>query len=270
MNGCLYRVTHNILKSLLYILHGRGVSFGEFSRVAKQAFVGVAEQSLIKSGERVTTSRIAITTGLTRKEVALIRKNTTVEHVSTSHFNRSTRVTTGWITDLEFQEKTGKPAELPILGSKGSFEALVMRYSGDIPHRAMLNEMKRVGVVTEDNGHVSLTTDGYIPIDDEEKLNIMGQDVSDMLTTIAYNLENSEDAKFQRKVSYDNLPLEALPQLKRMVSEDGLGLLIKFNEFLATQDRDANPSAKGSGKVRAGVGIYYFEESQDRSEKHDA
>jgi hypothetical protein len=39
-----------------------------------------------------------------------------------------------------------------------------------------------------------------------------------------------------------------------------MDLLLELNDWLARHDRDANPEVSGSGKMSAGVGIYYFEE----------
>jgi hypothetical protein len=36
-----------------------------------------------------------------------------------------------------------------------------------------------------------------------------------------------------------------------------------LNKSFSKQDRDVNPSVKGSGRYQVGVGIYYFEESLD-------
>ena len=172
---------------------------------------------------------------------------------------------TGWLHDTEFLDAAGKAVRLPLQGDTGSFAALVSRYSGDMPYRAMLQEMVRVGAVEVDevSASVQLLGSGYIPHGDEsEKFSILGTDVAALIATIDHNLTTQERSQlyFQRKVSYDNLPEEALPAFKAMVEKDGLGLLIKFNEWLATQDRDSNPQAGGTGQMRAGVGIYYFEE----------
>ncbi|MEZ5451378.1 MAG: DUF6502 family protein [Thiothrix sp.] len=265
MTNMLYRAARTILKPLVCILHRKGMAFGEFSQMVKQIYVEVSEDLLKSSGERPTTSRIAIATGLTRKEVAQLRQGADENDLMTptGSYNRGSRVMTGWLQDAEFLGADGKPAVLPIQGDMGSFAALVSRYSGDMPYRAMLREMERVGVVSADDDYVQLLGGGYIPHGDEdEKLGILGTDVSALITTIDHNLKVTDRRQlhFQRKVSYDNLPLEALPAFKAMVSQDGMDLLIKFNQWLVTQDRDSNPQVKGSGQMRAGVGIYYFEE----------
>lgn len=265
MENMLKQAICHILKPLVRILHRKGVAVGELNQILKQVYVEVSEEVLAARGERPTTSRIAIATGLTRKEVAQLRQVAEAGMASpTASYNRGTRVMTGWLHDAEFLDADGQPARLPLHGDSGSFSALVGRYSGDMPYRAMFQEMERVGAVQRDAaGLVQLMGAGYIPhTDEKEKLAILGTDVPALINTIGHNLAVTERSQlhFQRKVSYDNLPEEALPAFKALVAKDGMDLLIKFNGWLATQDRDSNPQAGGTGRMRAGVGIYYFEE----------
>jgi hypothetical protein len=84
------------------------------------------------------------------------------------------------------------------------------------------------------------------------------------LSTIDYNLQqNSQTPRFQRKVAYNNLPKEALPQFRKLSAEKAQALLIELDRFLAKQDRDINPDVKGTGRKQAGMGIYYFEQDYD-------
>lgn len=264
MQKILHSIIFHILRPLVRILHQRGVSFGEFSQIARQVYVETAEAALLQAGEKATTSRIAITTGLTRKDVAQLRQSEADSDLTATKYNRSVRVISGWLSDVEFQDAQGDPAVLSLQGQEKSFEALVSRYSGDMPYRAMLKELEHSGLVQlSDKDELSLLSDAYIPKQDEaEKLAILGSDVSLLINTIDHNLQQSgQQPYFQRKVSYDNLPEHAVETFKSMVNQDSMELLLKFNKWLAKHDKDSNPASKGSGKIRAGVGIYYFEQS---------
>lgn len=276
MKSTVHQIVLHILRPLIRILHRKGLAFGEFSLLARKVYVEIAEEALRQADEKPTSSRIAISTGLTRKEVAQLRQHDAEQLVNVARYNRSVRVIGGWLNDPDFNTAAGKPAILNLQGQMPSFEALVSRYSGDMPSRAMLRELLQSGVViqaTEDT--VSLATDAYIPQGSEtEKLSILATDVALLMNTINHNLLcEANGRQFQRKVSYDNLPEEALPQFKQMVNADAMALLIKFNAWLGQQDRDHNPSASGSGRMRAGVGIYYFEEpvqpSSPQEDKQD-
>lgn len=268
METILHSAILCILRPLIRILHHRGVAFGEFSQLARQVYVEAAECALLDAGEKATTSRIAITTGLTRKDVAQLRKQQGADTELSVHYNRCVRVISGWLGDADFQDTNGNPATLAQQGTPESFEALVSRYSGDMPYRAMLKELQRNQLIAVSDHQISLLNSAYIPQDDErEILAILGQDVGLLIKTIEHNLQpiKSESPYFQRKVSYDNLPRDAVEQFKTMVQQDGMELLVKFNDWLSEHDRDTNPHVQGTGTIQAGVGIYYFEEMADGS-----
>jgi len=239
------------------------LAFGEFSQIARQVYVETAESQLLETGEKATTSRIAISTGLTRKDVAQLRQTQPPTSQSES-YNRGVRVISGWIKDTDFHSNNGAPKALRLQGAPDSFENLVARYSGDIPYRAMLKELLHSNVVQiNEKGLLELLTNAYVPNPGNDQiLSILGSDVGLLIKTIDHNLQPEQaNPRFQRKVSYDNLPKEAVDKFKQIVSQDGMELLVSFNDWLCKHDRDSNPSTQGQGTFRAGVGLYYFEES---------
>ena len=266
MNSILHQLILQILRPLIRILHGRGIAFGEFSQIARHVYVEAAEQDLAAKGIKTTTSRIAISTGLTRKDVASLRQAKPEQGGSVNRYNRSVRVINGWLHDQRFQTEQGKPAALPITtdGATASFADLVSTYSGDIPYRAMLDELLYSEVAHLDtNQTVHLLTDAYIPrADKDEQLSILGQDVNLLIKTIEHNLQLAagQPPYFQRKVRYDNLPVEVLAEFQALSREKSMALLIELNNWLAKHDRDHNPQLEGHGQYAAGIGIYYFEE----------
>ncbi|MDQ5770518.1 DUF6502 family protein [Thiothrix subterranea] len=274
MDKTLRTAFYRIVKALMRILYRKGVALGDFTLLVKQAYVEVVEQELQRAGERVTTSRIAAITGLTRKDVAVLRECEGGE--ISQRYNRGVRVLTGWLHDPEFVDAhTGQPAVLPFRGEQGSFERLVQRYSGDMSSFAMLEEMKRIQVVAENaDGTLMLLSPVYVPQCDEgEKVALLGLDVPLLINTIDHNLttDNPENVRYQRKVSYDNLPQEVLPEFRAFVQRDAQQLLLRFNAWLYQHDRDSNPEIGGTGRMQAGVGIYYFEQpvNTNKDVKHE-
>lgn len=92
-----------------------------------------------------------------------------------------------------------------------------------------------------------------------------------LISTIDYNLQpNVMNARFQRKVAYDNLPDEALPAFRKLSAKQVQKLLEKMDEWLAENDRGVSPSVQGTGRNLVGLGIYYFEEPYPvKEEKHE-
>ncbi len=138
MNNTLRAAFYQILKGLMRVLYRKGVAFGEFTQLAKQAYIDVVEDELNQAGERATTTRIAVITGLTRKEVTQLRQAELSE--LPPRFNRVLRVVNAWLNDAAFLDSEGQPAVLAFRGLEPSFEQLVQRYSGDMSSFAILDE----------------------------------------------------------------------------------------------------------------------------------
>ena len=155
------------------------------------------------------------------------------------------------------------PTSLRFNTEKPNFSQLVKRYSGDVPPRSVLDEMKRVGSVqVSKNGKIQLKAEAHIPDGDQPAmLSILGTDVSDLVETIGWNITvKKSDRFFQRKVAYDNLPAEAAADFRKIGAKESQKLLEKFDKWLSSHDRDNNPTIEGTGRTRSGMGIYYFEE----------
>jgi nitrogen-specific signal transduction histidine kinase len=116
---------------------------------------------------------------------------------------------------------------------------------------------------------LSLCSRAYIPQKkDSEKLHMLGVSVTDLLNTLEHNIPRPlEGSRLQLTLAYDNLPEEALEEFKKMSEEQAQKTLLLLNDWLSKQDRTVNPSVTGHGRYRAGLGMYYFEESINKEEK---
>jgi hypothetical protein len=251
-----------ILRPLVRILLRSGISYGTFADWAKAVFVDVAEREFTLPGRKQTISRIAILTGLTRKEVARLQGlGAPEDQAAERHYNRAARVVAGWVRDGRFSDASGAPAPLSLEGDNG-FETLVRSYSGDVTPRAVLDELVRVGVAEQDAvGLIRLRSRAFVPQTGEaDKLHILGTDVAFLIATIDHNLQHAtQSPRFQRKVAYDNLPEEAVARFRDLSAERAQQLIEEMDRWLASHDRDVNPEVQGSGRKQAGIGIYYFE-----------
>jgi hypothetical protein len=271
LTNALSAAVNRLLYPLVRILLRQGMPYGAFSDLAKRVYVEVAKQEFGIPGRKQSISRVSIMTGLTRKEVRRIQSLPTADDaVAIAHYNRAARVIAGWRRDPQFTDADGKPSELPLEGNTRSFAALVRRFSGDMPARAVRDELLRVGAVelTED-GYIRLQVRAYVPSGSEtEKVSILGIDVADLLTTITHNIaDDTSQPFFQRKVAYDNLTAEVVAAFKPLVDKKAQELLEEFDSWLAARDRDVNPAVQGTGRQRAGVGIYYFENDLSQEDK---
>ena len=267
INKALSAAVLRLLRPLVRLLLRNGVSYGAFADLAKWVYVDVANKEFGVAARKQTDSRISVITGLTRKDVARLKGTAAPDDTAAvEQYHRAARVIGGWLRDARFLNKAGRPAALAFDGNVASFSELVKSYSGDIPPRAMLDELLRVGTVERGkNGTLRLVTAGYVPKGSStDQLHILGSDVALLIGTIDHNLTpDQREPYFQRKVAYDNLPVEALAPLRAMTEEKAQALLEEINRYLAKHDRDTNPAAQGSGRKHAGVGIFYFERDVD-------
>jgi hypothetical protein len=150
----LRRALSLMLKPLARLLIAQGVTHAEFSETAKEVYVETALRHFESEG-RVNKSRIAILTGLTRKEVKNVIDRTLEAGYQPKTYSRPERVLTGWYSDPKFQGPYGIPLELPYEASgddEPSFVELVRQYSGDMAPRQMLNQLTEAGSVVEVDG----------------------------------------------------------------------------------------------------------------------
>jgi len=144
-----------ILRPVARIALRHNMSSIEFEEIARWVFVDVAlrDPLLSLSGRaKQFKSRAAILTGLSRKEVMrLSRQPQPGDHGDVLCRNRAARVIAGWMSP-PYADSRGKPRILPVKEGEASFMQLVKSCGGDVPYRAILDELLDSGVVERVNG----------------------------------------------------------------------------------------------------------------------
>jgi len=264
-HAALHAALAKLLRPLFRLLLRHQVPFGAFEELAKRVYVDVALNDFGIPGKKPSISRASILSGLTRKEVqrlvAISDDAADSGALDGERYNRAARVLSGWVRDTQYLDANGEPKALSADGDDG-FASLVRRHSGDMPARAVLDELERVGAVQRrDDGMIELLARAYVPRSSAaDKIAILGNDVADLIDTIDHNLEDGGDARFQRKVMYQGIPESALPAFREHSAAGAQALLEKFDRWLAAHDVVDPPGHPDAPRARVGVGIYYFEE----------
>jgi hypothetical protein len=253
-----------VLRALFRVLLRNAMSYTAFEELARRTYVDVAMKDFCIEGKKPSISRASILSGLTRKEVhrLLELRAAPQDPEQGERYNRAARVLTGWMRDPDFLDAAGQPLALAIEGPHG-FAALVRRHSGDMPARAVLDELLRVGAVRwQDGQHVALQTRAYVPARSAtDKLDILGADVAELISTIDHNIEHGGlDPRFQRKVMYEAIPDSALPAFRKLSTNHSQALLERLDAWLQAHDSAPGAAEARTPCTRVGVGIYYFEE----------
>jgi hypothetical protein len=252
-----------LLQPLVRVLIRSGISFGETAEVLKAVFVEVAGRDFDLPERRTSLSRIAILTGLTRKEVA--RQQNILESGELnvdSNLNRVIRVLEGWHTDPVFTGPYGVPLELPFESeTQTSFANLVRRHSGDMAPRAMLDELIRVGAVEQTaSGAFKVLLRVYMPRDfHPDALQRMGEVVRDFINTYEYNMDKRPGlGRFERIVfADDGLRAELMPAFDALLRAKGQQFLQELHSWIEAQ-QSSTVAGKARRRIKTGVGVYHF------------
>lgn len=270
-NGIQQKILNAFLvamRPIAKILLRFGIGFREFAEIAKIAFVDVASSEYGLRGRPTNISRVAVMTGLTRKEVRRIR-----EHIKDGYRQVEVKSTPlseilhRWHSESDYLDDSGKPMTLSFAGDGISFSSLVKRFGGDIPPGAMRTELKRVGAVDEDEvGNLVATSRIVHPHGEHDKLvTALVHALYPLVSTIAHNVDRDrDDASWAQFNTFSKSIRDTdLPKLRR-ISLDRLSEISEsFDDLFMAYEALHDREKAGKDKNLVAVGVYYFEEKDD-------
>jgi Family of unknown function (DUF6502) len=251
-----------LFRPVARVLLRDGINWKELAAIAKATYVEVATDSFGIRGRPTNVSRVAILTGLTRREVSRLREES--EQGGPGNFtrlNRATRVLSGWHQDDDFTGAQGGPLPLPLGGNGPSFETLCARYAPDVPATTMLKELRHVGAVEEQAGGLLVArTRYYMPARmDPEQILRSGSVLADLGNTVDHNLRRAEGepARFERRASNTRIPAQAIPEFREFIEREGQAFLERVDAWLSKHEQAEDGDTP---VVRLGLGTYWIED----------
>ena len=254
-----------LLHPLVRILIRSGISFGETAEVLKTVFVEVAARDFDLPDRKTSLSRIAILTGLTRKEVA--KQNEILRSGALnfdSNLNRVTRVLEGWHNDPTFTGPYGMPMELPFESpTSPSFASLVRKHSGDMAPRAMLDELIRVGAVEQTAaGAFKVLVRVYIPRDfHPDALHRFGEVVRDFVNTYEFNMDKQPGKGRFERIMFSLMMAFAknsCPPSTRCLERRATSSFSNSTTGSLRKTTSLRLDRKSNRRIKTGVGVYHF------------
>ena len=265
----LRRALAQMFKPLVRLLIAQGVTHAEFSETAKEVYVETALRHFETEG-KVNKSRVAILTGLTRKEVKNVIDRAVHSGYQERPYSRPERVLTGWYSDPKFQGPYGIPLELPYESSEEneqSFVELVRQYSGDMAPRQMLNQLLESGSVVEVEGrykairrifkHSKLTP---------ALINRLGNVGYRVFSTAAKNIDKEVEGSgyFDRMVfADDGCTDEVINEFDEYIKLRGQGLLEEIDVWFSSR-KDSRQNL-GARKETGLYMVHYVEDDEDKA-----
>lgn len=276
MQDDIQRAIHSaillVLRPIARALLRGGVGYREFSEIAKTAFVDVATSDYGLRGRPTNISRVAVMTGLTRKEVRRIRE----QDAAGAYFNQAkdtpiAQILHRWHTDTEFLSGSGEPLALHFDGESKSFASLVKKYGGDVPPGAMRTELERINAIEMlDDERIRPTKRIAYNMNLHERLSGgLTKILYPAALNLAHNLQLSDDSEWWANLVTHTKYLRDSDRGRYMrISNDRISEFAKSIddmqagfETLYDENVDGDPSEGRS----LGIGVFYFEEDKSDS-----
>jgi hypothetical protein len=264
--SALYLVLRQLAKALL----AAGVGYREYAEISKSAFVDVATKNYGLRGRPTNISRVAVMTGLTRKEVRRIRDRTEAgDQTLIERHTPMSEILHRWYTDEEFIDETGKPLVLDFSGENKSFAALVRKHGGDIPPGAMRTELKRIDAIEEmSDGRLRALKRNVSGLKSHERLVTgLANVIYPAALTLAHNTISERDETWiQRTAATRYVRKDDLGRLRRISSDRLVELTESIDDLFVAYETLYEKDADYHSTRAVGVGVFYFEENKEDSD----
>ena len=260
------RVLRELLRPLVRTMIARGLTAPVIYALLKRVYVEVAQESFGLDGTPPTDSRIALLTGVHRKDIRTIRAETDDGTADARRKSALLATVIGqWMTHPDFSDATGAPLPLPrTSGDAPGFERLVQSVSKDVRPRTVLDELQRGGLVTVRQGLLHLDTGTIVgTASSAEKEAFFGANVGDHLAAATENLLSDTPPFFERSVFYNQMTPDAVDEIEAQARAGSQALLEDLNRNSSTahrRDRDAT-----GPRQRYRLGIYFYREDAEKS-----
>jgi hypothetical protein len=254
----------HVLTPLVRVLLRNGVTWSDFTAVAKEVFVEVARADYGVQGRPTNTSRVALITGLSRREVTRVKEVLLGARPREPGVpTRISQVLTAWHTDTRFLSPGGRPATLPDAGDGASLASLLKHYAGDTPHGALVKELEDLGLVERSaSGFRVLSRDYIRSASDPDLIRQASVALHDHATTIAHNLDatRSAPARFERMATNRALPRRHLRAFESYLRKEGQAFLEQLDAWMSARGVSVGQTER---TLRVGVGMYQIHEQQE-------
>ena len=258
-----------VLQPLARLMIDHGLQLTSMVELLKKALVDEAIGAYGLADKGSSDTRIALLTGVHRKDVKRLREAPASATPATPMVPVAASVVARWISEPRFLEsdQTARPlARTPGRGSVGEpdFTTLVAEVSRDVGARAVLDELERLGVVElREDGYVALKSTAFVPhVGLRESFHFLASNVSDHLATAVHNMAPGrrgplmlEQSAFSQDLSAAQV--ELLQQRARRLWASTL------QQFLQTATVAEQRSQADEGpKHRIRFGVYFHDTPQ--------
>jgi hypothetical protein len=254
-------VIASLLRPLVGFCVRRGVRIQELEELVRRSLVEAAQTTIEEAGGEVSVSKISVTTGIHRVEVARVLSGETRPRGKHDVLNRVIGL---WSQRKSLSLEDGSPRPLTFEGTSSEFAQLVASISKEVTHYPILFELERIGAIEYEGQKVRLRAREYIPQGDvEHGLEVLSQDIEDLVASVEGNLTGQAEAPdLHLRTVYDNIDPKKLPEIRQHILKRGIEFHKEMRQYLSVLDRDVTPeqgtdaSIGSSPRARVVVGAF--------------
>jgi len=236
----------------------------------KKELVQQAAAAYGLAGKGSSDSRIALLTGVHRKDVKRLREAPVSASAAVPLVPVAASVVARWISEPRFlnADQTARPlARTPRRSGVGEpdFTTLVAEVSRDVGARAVLDELARLGVVElREDGYVALKTSGFVPHEGlDESFHFLAANVSEHLATAVHNLapDRQGPRMLEQSAYSQDLSAEQAEQLQQQARRLWASSLRQFLQTATVAEQRSQADAGPKHRIR--FGVYFHDTLQD-------
>lgn len=249
------------MRPLARVLMRFGITYKTFAEIAKLAFVHEALLESDTKGRATNASRVAVRTGLSRKEVRRVAEGGQVPSGNSGPTDPGgplARLLHAWHFDPRFLSDEGSPRDLAFDEGDPSFTDLVRSVAGDVPPGAVRAELLRGAAMVElDNGAFRPTKRYFIPSHfDEKAVTVMSAMLFPFLSGLEHNSNPERTvAGYIQRVAYAKLRSEDRDEFRAWSRQQVTNFIESIDDWLSSRQLPLD----SDGEPISAIGAFFYE-----------
>ncbi|ENW22030.1 hypothetical protein F4U02_12120 [Acinetobacter haemolyticus] len=246
----------SIMPQLIHWLIKSGIGYNEFSTALKALFYNEAIKELDAIKQKKTDSAISLLSGLNRRDVRSFCQSYG-EYQLVNQFDLQLPISVpARVIGMWINQKL--PQQIPFQGDQYSFENLVKQVSSEKHPKSILLELKRLGIVIEEEDYIVLQNSSFTPDPQaDESKQLFTQNISDHLSAGISNLTKNSNF-LEQAIFADELSQESVEKLNQL-SVDLWNLMSKAIISAAIDYCKLDENDPEANK-RFRLGVYQYDE----------
>ncbi len=229
--------------------------------IIRSLLIELAVEELKESGEKANVSRLAVLTGMSRREVTRIYRD--AEPIKRPPMLVQ-RVSNRWQHHPRFTTKASKPRVLSYKGDDSEFAELVRMVSTDVKPGTMLSQLETLDMVEKTRHGLKLKQEvEFFTKDPRKGLELLSKDAATLIEAGEENLFRPRNTRnLHLHTEFDNIYQDDIPAIRQWIFERGQLFHKHVREYLSNYDKDVSGDQAKTAGAKVIVGAFSWTEEK--------